>query len=167
MSKPSQSRLNYSKRIGRACEALFVLTAESLGFEVVKSSVSDDMTKHIDFYLFFDGQGGWGVDVKGKNKHDEIWCEFKNVKGNKGWMLGEADIIAFDMPTSNGFCIVDRQELLSFCLDFVSGEIVDNKHDAYGKIYTRKGRKDEITKIKMSDLEQLKSFRVWVYPSEK
>jgi len=103
------------------------------------------------------------VDVKGNNLPDEIWCEFKNVAGNPGWMYGGAAIIAFDMPEEGGFSIVSREELVSFCESHVKDEYVDDKKDAYLKRYTREGRQDVITKLKLHDLKSLVSYRVWLY----
>ena len=40
-----------------------------------------------------------------KQSSEEIWCEFKNVAGDPGWMYGKADIIAFDMPEGVGLVL--------------------------------------------------------------
>ena len=105
----------------------------------------------------------WGVDVKGNNLPDEIWVEFKNVRGNPGWLYGGATIIAFDMPEEGGFSIVDRQELAFFCEKHVSDEFVTNKKDAYLKRYTRKDREDVISILNYRISELLQSYRVWEY----
>jgi hypothetical protein len=106
------------------------------------------------------------VDVKGNNLPDEIWCEFKNVKGEAGWMYGNAHIIAFDMPEEGGFSVVDRHELAFWCEKNVRDELVSNKHDAYLKKYTRKDRSDVITRINLRDLKLLESYRVWYYETD-
>ena len=103
------------------------------------------------------------VDVKGNNLPDEIWVEFKNVKGKDGWLYGGATIIAFDMPEEGGFAIVDRGELAFFCEKHVKNEKVTHKRDAYLKRYTRKDRKDVISILKLHDLKSLTSYRVWKY----
>ena len=105
----------------------------------------------------------WGVDVKGNNLPDEIWCEFKNVRGNPGWMYGGATIIAFDMPEEGGFSIVDREEMALFCEKHVKKEKVTDKGHVYLKRYTRKDRQDVITILKLHDLKSLMSYRVWEY----
>ena len=82
------------------------------------------MHEHIDYWLAMNPDGRkWGVDVKGNNLPDEIWVEFKNVRGNPGWLYGGAAIIAFDMPEEGGFSIVDRQELAFFCEKHVAHEV--------------------------------------------
>ena len=95
-------------------EVRFKRAAERLGFKVMKASPKEDMHKHIDYWLIYTDRKH-AVDVKGNNLPDEIWCEFKNVKGNPGWMYGNAHIIAFDMPEEGGFSVVDRQELAFWC----------------------------------------------------
>ena len=159
----SQNRKRYSNATGRVAEVRFVRAARRKGLLVNKSSHTEDIHEHIDYWLAIKDGGKWGVDVKGNNLPDEIWCEFKNVKGNPGWMYGGATIIAFDMPEEGGFAIVDRQELAFFCEKHVSTEVVTDKREAYLKRYTRKGREDVITILKLHDLKSLVSYRVWEY----
>ncbi len=130
---------------------------------MTKSSHTEDRHEHIDYWLALKDGGKWGVDVKGNNLPDEIWCEFKNVAGNPGWMYGGASIIAFDMPEEGGFAIVDREELALFCEKHVSDEVVKDKKKAYLKKYTRKDRQDVITILKLHDIKNLVSYRVWGY----
>lgn len=137
--------------------------ARHKGLLVTKSTHTEDRHDHIDYWLALKDGGKWGVDVKGNNLPDEIWCEFKNVRGNPGWMYGGATIIAFDMPEEGGFSIVDRQELALFCEKHVSDEVVKDKRNAYLKKYTRKDREDVITILKLHDLKSLLSYRVWIY----
>lgn len=143
-------------------EVRFKRAAEKLGFKVMKANKSEDIHQHIDYWISYMDRKH-AVDVKGNNLPDEIWCEFKNVAGNPGWMYGGAAIIAFDMPEEGGFSIVSREELVSFCESHVKDEYVDDKKDAYLKRYTREGRQDVITKLKLHDLKSLVSYRVWLY----
>lgn len=159
----SQNRKRYSNATGRCAEVRFVRAARNKGLLVTKSSHTEDIHEHIDYWLAIKDGGKWGVDVKGNNLPDEIWCEFKNVKGNPGWLYGGASIIAFDMPEEGGFSIVDRQELAFFCEKHVRDEVVKDKRDAYLKKYTRKDREDVITILKLHDLKNLVSYRVWEY----
>lgn len=159
----SAKRRAYSGSTGRVAEVRFVRAARKKGLLVTKSSHTEDRHEHIDYWLALKDGGKWGVDVKGNNLPDEIWCEFKNVAGNPGWMYGGATIIAFDMPEEGGFAIVDREELALFCEKHVSDEVVKNKKEAYLKKYTRKDRQDVITILKLHDLKGLVSYRVWGY----
>jgi hypothetical protein len=140
-----------------------VRAARNKGLLVTKSSHTEDIHEHIDYWLAIKDGGKWGVDVKGNNLPDQIWVEFKNVRGNPGWLYGGATIIAFDMPEEGGFSIVDRQELAFFCEKHVKDEVVTNKNDAYLKKYTRKDREDVISILKLHDIKNLVSYRVWEY----
>ena len=161
----SQSRRSYSNSTGRMAEVRFKRAAEKLGFEVTKASRKEDMHKHIDYWLLYTDRKH-AVDVKGNNLPDEIWCEFKNVRGNPGWMYGNAHIIAFDMPEEGGFAIVDRQELAFWCEKNVIDEFVTDKRHAYRRKYSRKDREDVITKLNLHDLKCLESYRVWGYETD-
>mgnify|MGYP003650499442 FL=1 len=123
-----------------------------------KSSRDEDIHMHVDYWN--DDQG---VDVKGNNLPDEIWVELKNVNGDHGWLFGEATIIAFDMPELAGFVVVDREDLKDYCKDNVNLVGLVDKRDAYKRCYTRRGRKDIITMLVLSDLQQLKSYHVVKY----
>ena len=145
-------------------EVRFVRAARNKGLLVKKATAKEDIHEHVDYWLAMNKDGKhWGVDVKGNNLPDEIWVEFKNVRGNDGWLYGGATIIAFDMPEEGGFAIVDRDELAFFCEKHVRHEKVTNKKEAYLKRYTRKDRMDEISILKLHDLKSLMSYRVWDY----
>ncbi len=159
----SKNRKRYSNATGRCAEVRFVRAARNKGLLVTKSSHTEDIHEHIDYWLAIKDGGKWGVDVKGNNLPDQIWVEFKNVRGNPGWLYGGATIIAFDMPEEGGFSIVDRQELAFFCEKHVRDEVVSNKNDAYLKKYTRKDREDVISILKLHDIKNLVSYRVWEY----
>jgi len=162
----TSKRRAYSSSTGRVAEVRFVRAARKKGLLVTKSSHTEDIHEHIDYWLAIKDGGRWGVDVKGNNLPDEIWCEFKNVAGNPGWMYGGATIIAFDMPEEGGFAIVNRDELAFFCEKHVSDEFVKDKKYAYLKKYTRRDRLDVITILKLHDLKKLVSYRVWEYDKD-
>ena len=160
----SPKRRAYSNATGRMAEVRFVRAARNKGLLVKKATAKEDIHEHVDYWLAMNKDGkNWGVDVKGNNLPDEIWVEFKNVRGNDGWLYGGATIIAFDMPEEGGFAIVDREELAFFCEKHVRHEKVTNKKEAYLKRYTRKDRMDEISILKLHDLKSLMSYRVWDY----
>ena len=161
----TKARRSYSNSTGRMAEVRFKRAAERLGFKVMKASPKEDMHKHIDYWLLYSDRKH-AVDVKGNNLPDEIWCEFKNVRGNPGWMYGNAHIIAFDMPEEGGFVIVDRQELAFWCEQNVKDVIVKDKKDAHLKKYTRRDRLDVITRLNLEDLKLLQSYRVWPYETD-
>lgn len=164
MANIGSKRRAYSNSTGRMAEVRFVRAARNKGLLVTRATAKQDMHEHVDYWLAMNKDGKkWGVDVKGNNLPDEIWVEFKNVRGDDGWLYGGATIIAFDMPEEGGFSIVDRDELAFFCEKHVRNEKVDNKKDAYLKRYTRRDRQDVISILKLHDLKSLMSYRVWEY----
>jgi hypothetical protein len=164
--KVGAKRKAYSSSTGRVAEVRFVRAARKKGLLVTKSSHTEDRHEHIDYWLAMDNESRWGVDVKGNNLPDEIWVEFKNVAGKRGWLYGGASIIAFDMPEEGGFSILDRQELALFCEKHVKDEVVKDRKNAYLKKYTRRDRQDVISILKLNDIKTLKSYRVWEYDKE-
>lgn len=132
------------------------------GFSVIKSDRSADMHEHWDFKV-----NDSLVDVKGLkrvSRHDNsysadlTWVEFKNVRGNKGWLECCADYIAFEQL--NYFLIVSRKDLLDYCIKFVSKEKVSSPKDAFYKMYSRKGRSDVISLISLKKLKE--KIKYWV-----
>ena len=105
--------------------------------------------------------GAVGVDPN----TTEIWVEFKNVRGDKGWLFGDAEWIAFDMPEVCGFVVVDRVDLKDWCRDNIDFSALVDKADAYRRCYSRKDREDLITKLVLGDLQELDSYRVVPYCS--
>ena len=160
----SPKRRAYSNATGPMAEVRFVRAARNKGLLVTKAPAKQDMHEHVDYWLAMNHDGKkWGVDVKGNNLPDEVWVEFKNVRGDDGWLYGGATIIAFDMPEEGGFAIVDRDELAFFCEKHVRDEKVTDKKHAYLRKYTRQGREDVISILKLHDLKGLMSYRVWEY----
>lgn len=154
MNPVSTDRYRRSFKTGRMVEERYRRAVP----QAIKSSARDDIHAHIDFWV-----DGAGVDVKGNNLPDEIWVEFKNVKGEPGWIFGEATFIAFDIPELGGFVQVEREELKLYCRDNVDYKDLVPKTKAYKKGYTRKDREDLITKLCLEDLETLLTFEVIPY----
>lgn len=147
----TQERILHSNKLGKESVRLFIDACESYGYKLVKSSDSIDMFDHIDYFISRPDGTKTSVDIKGGNKIDEIWVEFKNVSGKDGWVLGKAELIAFDMPEKGGFYIVNRKELFSLSRSIVE-KIFVPKEQAYRKLYRRIGRKDVITKLHLDNL---------------
>lgn len=161
---------NYFKsyKQGLEAESRFFDLAEKRGFSVKKlNKSSDDYKKHIDCFLV--GKDSTkSVDIKSlkrssrsdENTNDfKIWLEFRNVRGDAGWMNGEADLIAFE--SVDGFNLFDRKELLTWCIKNINfKEKVNNPRQAYLKSYTRDGRKDVITFVMLKDIENLIKFKI-------
>lgn len=135
---------------GRRIEQLFSELVSAKGRTVVKSTADDDMNKHVDFWV-----DGYGVDVKANRHNNTIWLETVNVRGDKGWLQGDATFIAFHFTEENEFRIFKRNDLLNFVLQNNTGK-TESKKD-YLKIYTREkwGKKDEIMKVKYDHIKHL------------
>jgi hypothetical protein len=162
MGTYNTKRRESSNNMGNTSQTLFVNACEKINYKCIPSTIEDDMYSHIDYYVETPEGRLISVDVKGGNKLDEIWVEFNNVRGNHGWLYGKATYIAFDMPELNGFVIVGRNELRERCEGIVDKVFV-SKNEALKKWYQRKDRFDIISKIHLTDIEDLKSYRLIKY----
>jgi hypothetical protein len=75
------------------------------------------------------------------------YIELKNVQGNKGWLYGDADYIAFE--TRAHWVLVNRPRLQEWT-DSID-KPVSNKKEIY-KLYSRPGRADVMTIVPTMDL---------------
>lgn len=139
-----------------------------------KSSETEDMYDHIDFWHVRDGER-FGVDIKGNKLPNELWIEFQNVQGNPGWLYGKAKWIAFEIPELSGFAMVERQHLKAWAeFNIDINDKVSDSRNAYRKVYTRsqwggydgKPQRDLISKITIHDLREVDGFTVAKYRSK-
>ena len=155
---------------GEKAEKLFRDIAIQEGYSVKKSTRYSNIAEHIDFYLTSKrGFDNFSVDVKARKKpsrdatwyeDQEVWVEFHNVAGKKGWLYGEADKIVFERE--GDFVIVPRVELTKFCEKSVSPCFVKSANEALYKSYRRKNRKDVISKVLMADIvENVENIIYW------
>ena len=150
------NRKQYSYFQGRQTEEKFVRTMKANGLEVTKSTRSEDIKQHIDYWLHLPVfNSRFSVDVKGNRHLDCIWLELKNVRGNKGWLDCCSNYIVLDIAELGGFCFFDRVRLLNFAQQFK--EVAKNKTEFY-KLYTRKGRKDVLVKVRYEDIKHIEAF---------
>jgi hypothetical protein len=150
-SMSSAQHIENSVNTGQAGAAMFVKACQLNSIEVLESTKQEDIYDHIDFWIY-----GKGVDVKGfKKSHQEgfIVIEFKNVNGYAGSCSAnsKAEFIAFQFAEC--FWVVRKNELLEYCRKNVQLEYVYDFKDCYKKLYTRKDRKDLMTKLHLSDLK--------------
>lgn len=142
----TKGRYAYSFSEGKKAENKFSKLMISRGNTCVKSSKSDDINKHIDFYV-----NDIGIDVKGNRHLQTIWLELKNVKGNKGWLECCSEYIVFDIIEKSSFCFFKRKDLYNYAIQFK--DVAKDKTE-YKKRYTRKDRLDVLIKVKYADIEQ-------------
>lgn len=158
-------RYKKSQKEGEKTEELFAKIVEHKNLGIRPASFSEQVSKHIDFFIINDNGSEYSVDVKGEKRISRsdkgtqdafVWVEFKNVRGRKGWIYGEANYIAFEK--GNQFIIVDRKKLATLCEEICDVEnLVEKSKDALYKGYSRKGRQDLISIIHMSDIEKISS----------
>lgn len=122
--------------------------------DIKKSDRESDMFGHYDFIIASKVK----VDVKGAKKinrhdqapnHDIHYIEFRNVRGDKGWVYGEADYIAFEH--FNTFLLVKRESIIELCKRKIIDRSIKNYKSIYG-LYSRKDRDDLMTLIPTKDL---------------
>lgn len=147
---------------GQVVEKEFSKLMDIRNLEYRKATRSEQF-KHIDYHSSFGT-----IDVKakkrlnrgdGEEQDDFIWLEFKNVQGKSGWLCGNTDVIAFER--NNDFVLVKRKHLLDLALKICDiNHIVYKSGQALYKGYRRKGRRDLISLIKMSDILKI-DHRIW------
>ena len=154
-----QDRLKICKFEGDKAEDHFKQLMEARGYFVLPATKEQNMKDHVDFWVDRKDTNTeqkvsdyYGVDVKGNRHLDSIWLELKNVLGNKGWLEGEAEYIAFDIKELQGFCFYKRTDLLEYCQKIT--KYAKDKWD-YNKLYTRSGRKDKLIQVKHKHIKHL------------
>ena len=103
-------------------------------------------------------------DVKGMkkiNRPDDAtqdkfaWVEGTNVKGNPGWLKGLANYIIFER--GEYWLMVNREELLNFVQEKLKKNLYAKGKKPY-HVYQRWGKKDKITLVPFTDIEDLKDI---------
>lgn len=136
---------------GKEAERLFA----SLHTDVVWATKDQDMFEHWDL-----SSGGVKYDIKTQKRierHDReisevLWIELQNVRGNIGWIKGKADKIAFLL--NDNFIIVDREKLFDWIKENITNLEVQSIKE-HKRWYQRRGRKDIITFLYVSDIQHL------------
>ena len=157
-----------SLELGEHAEHLFIVLAVKLGWKVSASSKDENINEHWD-YLIEKGNNIFKAEVKSRKRisrtdnnlqSDLTWVEIHGVRPkDTGWLFGKADLIAFEKERS--FVLVKRLDLLAVVNKKVNlvAKVRDPK-DALYKIYTRDKRKDKLTLLPASDIEEIK-FMKW------
>ena len=153
---------------GLGAEQLFDQIATSKNLEVKNAKRRENMQKHIDKYVTENGET-WSVDIKARKKtsrsnsqvqDDWIWIEFQNVRGNIGWLYGDADHIAFE--TQDNFTIVEKDSLIKYVENVVDmGKSVKYSSQAQYRTYRRAGRNDLLTMVELSEIKNNCKHFVW------
>lgn len=150
-------------------EIVMKLTEETFKCKTEKSTRTEDIKLHVDFWVLTEEGKKYGIDVKGVRKHnrndaypdDSIhWIEVKNVKGNPGWIYGESVYIAF--MTNKSVLFVPTKKLIPFIESKIKGKALTyfNPRQCY-QPYQRKGRSDVVIKVPTNDLRLLSKHEVY------
>ena len=131
-------RYSLELNAGIQAEISFTDVAKKKGYEVIHANKDANVYKHVDLYLT-QNHNVTSVDVKARKKlsrrddkynDDFTWIEFKNVRGNDGWLYGKADKIVFEREKD--FVLVNRDMLQRFCEDVITLiKLDDVLHELY------------------------------------
>jgi hypothetical protein len=140
--------------------------------KTVKATKQQDIHEHWDTQVEIGGKM-LKIDVKALKRDNRLdsepnenihWVEIRNVRGNKGWLYGESDLIAFE--TSDYFVLVGTLKLRKFLEKKVGytpetiSDITISKTKNLYEPYGRYGRKDIIVKVKTMDLMHIKYLSI-------
>lgn len=164
----AKQRLYERYRRGNNAEILFVNSMLGINpnSKIVKATKEQDMFDHIDYFvdgISYDVKSLKKVSARDQNTNENIvWVELKNVRGNKGWLYGKCDRIAFELNKS--FALVDREDLVR-----VVEKLIIDKHMPFPVLYHKYGRSfsqqqvlekgyicaDEMTLIEFKDIKDI------------
>lgn len=126
-------RKDYKKKImaeGRETEALFYNCLKRLGYNIVKTDDETDWNSRVDFIV-----DGKTIQFKGNKTDANLWLELANPNGDKGWLFGDAELVAFHFVNLNEFKIWRREDLLVFVKSNVTQATKSSKD--FLKVYQR------------------------------
>lgn len=150
---------------GKLTEKEFIKKNSEKGINYSESTALEDINQHFDVI----SDEGKKSDVKGQKKinrsddtvsSDINWIELKNVKGENGWVISEADTISFDMGGGD-FLEVERDKLICMIYDRVIKKarinyFSDDYLKMHGKVlykfHNRDKRPDCVVMVKNKDL---------------
>lgn len=120
---------------------------------VVFPTVDQDMKEHWDLNVKYDVKM-----LRRKKRHEDYdenihWVEIMNVRGETGWLYGQADFFAFE--TIDYWIVVSKDDLQELIKTTVVKEQVYTP--TLYKMYRRRDRKDIITLVKTIDLMYISS----------
>ena len=150
---------------GKSAEDLFEFFLQQTGKKYRPATLIEQYN-HIDFVVSVGKD--LSIDVKGpkkitrtdSNTGDEyIWVEFVNVRGDKGWLYGKNDLLAFYRTSDSSFYVVRTEDLAKLCEKLCDNKKVFSPQNALYHRYTRAGRKDVIAMIKYEDLSKIHCIR--------
>ncbi len=142
--------MGYVKKF-KVVEDNFAKVIKELG-EVKPSTTEQDINEHWDVKLDikFDVKAVKKVNRSDGETDETIhWVELINVRGNRGWLYGEADYFAFEL---DDYWIIVNKEILQTFIAKKCAKKEKSDRPALYKIYNRQDRLDAITLVKTIDL---------------
>ena len=160
--------------MGLHAETLFRELCESKGWSCRPASRFENTVRHFDFVV-----RPWSllplqtdvarVEVKAikcprrgaRPDPTLIYVELKSVMGHKGWVFGEADIVAFEQP-NNSFLCVKREDLARKSAELFPSATHASHSGVKGTLWSRPERQDLVlcmdrdTHVKTLDHVELK-----------
>ena len=172
MNEMDRSDWRYNRFQQAKQEEMFVASALTIviGGGTSGGTFEDDVKKHVDIWWDSPKRGVIGIDVKGIKAHstsartfDEAvqWLELMNVKGEDGWLKGEAAYIAF--KGSNDVFFVRRKKLLEWTMEQIKGKELTTELPKDFYIPYRRAKwnnLDIVVKCPTSDLRKLASWTI-------
>lgn len=143
-------------QMGLRAETLFQNICESKGLNCRPATRYENTVRHFDFVVrpwpFLSlPQNSARVEVKAikcprRGAHPDptlIYVELKGVAGHKGWVFGDADILAFEQP-NHSFLLVRRNELERKATELADGAPFASHSGVKGTLWNRPGRQDVV-----------------------
>jgi hypothetical protein len=98
------------------------------------------------------------IDVKaipkGQQSHSWRWVEFRNVRGDRGWMYGDSDFIAFEY--GEYWIIVPTRSLQLLCETKLDPSPIDGRAWSANpqpyRLHQREDRQDQVMMVPVVDL---------------
>lgn len=149
----------YSKNLGKKAEMEFLKILNKLNLKYRNASKKEEIFNHWDFLIESNNEilkGKYEVkSMKAKERGQPpcpsiIFIEIKSVGGNKGWIYGDADYIAFQTP--DGFLILPRKKLQNYTDSKIKSMPLVKKSGLLWTKYTRKDRNDLVAIFPISEL---------------
>lgn len=141
-------------RMGSHAESLFQRLCQSHGMPIRPATRFENIVRHFDFVV-----SPWTafplpcrsarVEVKSikcprrGDKPDPtlIYVELRAVMGHKGWVFGDADLVAFEQP-NDSFLIVHRNELAERANEMHAIAPMGFRSGVKGTLWSRPDRND-------------------------
>jgi len=128
----------------------------------ITEATLEEQYKHIDWHTRIgtvDVKAMKKISRSGSVQSEMIWIEFRNVIGRNGWVYGDQDWVAFEMP--DGFIFVRTIQLSELASKLCNtSDMVSTAREALYRGYQRKGMRDVISMITVNDVKKIPHFTI-------